>query len=247
MTMAQIDKAQQALDTARQNLARWTAARDSAITQRDQQRAGAPASPEQLDEFAAASGSADDKVRAAESGVRSAQQSVQEAHGAVLRAGLEDERKALAAAERARDAQARKRDALLAQLDELDSADYHVHTPDCHGGADMATGYGLEYRPGKTAALEQTVAGNQATIAAMEYVLQHDALPMFGATSNLPTYVHDYLAAQQESGALSQAERERATAAAEEGERANEDPSSRRGFKLRAVLVGRRSTGVLPG
>lgn len=247
--MSQTDKAQQALNTAQQNLERWTAARDSAIAQREQQRAGVPTSPEELDEFAAASGRSDDKVRAAESGVRSAQQAVLEAHGAVLRAGLEDERKALVAAERARDAQARKRDALLAQLDELDSADYHVHTPDCHGGPDAATGYGLEYRPGKTATLEQTVTGHQATIAAMEYVLQHDALPMFGATSNLPAYVHAYLSSQRESGALPESERLRAAAVAEEAtERDDETASGRPMFpRVRAVLAGRRSAGVLPG
>lgn len=246
-----LDQAHADLAAARQRITEWDRALADAETARDRIEDTAPDDPSVIDGFADEYARAEGRVRAAARGRRQAETAVLPALEGIVRAELDQARAAAKNTEQALAAHRRKLDALLAKVNDLDGADYRPVTVD---DVPRDPGETVTVKTSRAAALHTAHAHAVAMVESIEYALHHgQARPYLSSqvTVDLPASVHEYLEARTTAGVPSPADAERATAI--ELDRLNaartaEQQAARpRGWRTRALLPGRQSTGVLPG
>ncbi len=244
-----LEEARQALEAARGKITEWDRAIEQARTDRAEAEKAAPADPAELDQYADTYSRAAGKIRAAEQGRKVAASAELAALEGMVRAGLEDARAELRAAESAYAEHRRKLDVLLAKVSALDGADYRPIDLDDFTKTERLEG--LSVKTSRAKWLEADV--HKCAKAVERHEIALDSEPYSGDRGEYPAYIFEYVDARREAGIASPAEQRQAEqverdrlAEAREAERA-EEGRSRKPWRTRASLGGRRSTGVLPG
>lgn len=204
-----LDKARQALETARSKINEWDRALDQARADRAKAEQAAPADPAELDQYADTYTRAAGKIRAAEQGRKVAASAEMTALEEVVRAGLDDAKAGVKAAQKAHDDHRRKLDALLGKVSELDGADYRpVDLYDVNPNGEHGT---FTVKGSRAAVLRGEIHTAEVLVKHLTEVLEKgDIWP--GRRGEVPAYALEYVDARREAGIPTTAEAEQAAA-----------------------------------
>lgn len=236
-----MEQAQAAVTEARTNVERWETAVDDALQKQEQLATRAPSTPDEIEAFADDAARAQGRVTAARAGLKAAELEVVNSLERVVRADLADTEEQTRKAEQEYAAHRRKVDKILAQLSEVDGAEYR---PIVIEDVQVRPGEPVSVKASRAAELKGAIYGHQRRAEILNTALAGTRPFDSGVHTggHIPAHVYEYLEARQSAGIPTAAEAERAAAIA--AERAPEQPSQR--FQARRWGKGPRSTGTLP-